>query len=63
MTGREPQQSLLLHLGQSLLGREELTYQGETVRLTPPWRRLLFFDALSNALGHPVTPETDAAGH
>ena len=54
-------EELLLHLGQSLLGRDELTYQGETVRLTPPWRRLPFFEALSHALGHPVRPETDAA--
>src|SRR6266404_3673523 len=54
-------EELLLHLGQSVLGCEALTYQGEAVRLTPPWRRLPFFEALSDALGQPVTPDTDAA--
>jgi lysyl-tRNA synthetase class 2 len=48
------------HLGQTLLGRDELTYQGETIRLAPPWRRLPFFGALGEALGGPVTPDTDA---
>ena len=31
----------------------EERYQGETVRLTPPWRRLPFFEGLSEALGSP----------
>src|SRR4029453_5616610 len=31
-------EELFLHLGQSLLGRDTLTYQGETVRLAPPRR-------------------------
>ena len=53
-------EELFLHLGQTLLGKDELTYQGETVRLTPPWRRLPFFEVLSRALGAPVTPDTDA---
>jgi lysyl-tRNA synthetase class 2 len=53
-------EELFLHLGQTLLGRDELTYQGETIRLAPPWRRLPFFEGLGLALGSPVTPETDA---
>jgi lysyl-tRNA synthetase class 2 len=53
-------EELFVHLGQTLLGRDELTYQGETIRLAPPWRRLPFFGALGQALGSPVTPETDA---
>ena len=53
-------EELFLHLGQTLLGRDELTYQGETIRLAPPWRRLPFFEGLGEALGSPVTPETDA---
>ncbi len=52
-------EELLLHLGQSLLGREEIVYQGDAVRLTPPWERLPFFEALSKALDLQVTPETD----
>jgi lysyl-tRNA synthetase class 2 len=53
-------EELFLHLGQTLLGGDTLTYQGETVRLAPPWRRLPFFEGLSEALGSPVTPDTDA---
>jgi lysyl-tRNA synthetase, class II len=53
-------EELFLQLGQSLLGRDTLTYQGETVRLAPPWRRLPFFDGLSEAVGTAVTPDTDA---
>ena len=30
------------------------------MRLAPPWRRLPFFEALSEALAIPVTPDTDA---
>ena len=47
-------EELFLHLGQTLLGGDTLTYQGETVRLTPPWRRLAFFEGLSEAVGSPV---------
>jgi lysyl-tRNA synthetase class 2 len=53
-------EELFLHLGQTLLGGDTLTYQGETVRLAPPWRRLAFFEGLSEALGSAVTPDTDA---
>jgi lysyl-tRNA synthetase class 2 len=54
-------EEMFLHLAQSLLGRDELTYQGETVRLAPPWRRLPFFQALSDAVGTTVGPDTDVA--
>jgi lysyl-tRNA synthetase, class II len=53
-------EELFLHLGQTLLGRDELVYQGETIRLAPPWRRLPFFTGLSEAVGVPVTPGMDA---
>jgi lysyl-tRNA synthetase class 2 len=53
-------EELFLSLGQALLGRDTLTYQSETVRLAPPWRRLPFFEGLSLALGAEVTPDTDA---
>jgi lysyl-tRNA synthetase class 2 len=53
-------EELFVYLGQTLLGRDELEYQGETIRLAPPWRRLSFFEALSEALATPVSPETDA---
>ncbi len=52
-------EELFGYLAQTLLGRDLLTYQGETVRLASPWPRLGFFDALSSALGGAVTPDTD----
>jgi lysyl-tRNA synthetase class 2 len=54
-------EALFAELAQSLLGRRTLTWGEHTIDLTPPWRRLPFFEALSQALGVPVTPETDAA--
>lgn len=52
-------EALLLHLAQSLTGSPRLTYQGESVDLSPPWRRLSFFQGLSEALGAPVAPDAD----
>ena len=54
-------EALFAELAQSLLGRLALTWGEHAVDLTPPWKRLPFFDALSQALGTTVTPETDAA--
>jgi lysyl-tRNA synthetase class 2 len=54
-------EELFVQLARTLLDRDELVYQGDTVRLTPPWRRLPFFEALSMGLGVAVTPETEAA--
>jgi lysyl-tRNA synthetase class 2 len=54
-------EAMFAELAQSLLGRRTLTWGEHTVDLTPPWRRLPFFEALTQALGVPVTPETDAA--
>jgi lysyl-tRNA synthetase class 2 len=53
-------EELFVHLGQTLLGRDTLVYQGDSVCLAPPWRRLPFFEALGEGVGTPVTPETDA---
>ncbi|MBI4609453.1 MAG: lysine--tRNA ligase [Candidatus Rokubacteria bacterium] len=54
-------EALFLHLAQSLTGSLRLNYQGEAIDLTPPWRRLGFFAALSEALGVSVTPATEPA--
>jgi lysyl-tRNA synthetase class 2 len=54
-------EALFAELAQSLLGTLTLTWGPHTVDLAPPWRRLPFFEALSQALGTPVTPETDVA--
>ena len=53
-------EALLPELAQSLLGTVRLERGGEVVDLTPPWRRLGFFEGLAAALGVPVTPATDA---
>jgi lysyl-tRNA synthetase class 2 len=53
-------EALFAELARALLGTVTLTWGEHTVDLTPPWRRLPFFEALSQALGITVTPETDA---
>jgi lysyl-tRNA synthetase, class II len=52
-------EELFLSLAQTVLGQDELVYQGRPVRLAGPWERRPFFDALSIALERPITPETD----
>ncbi len=54
-------EALFAELAQSLLGRLALTWGEHAVDLTPPWKRLPFFQGLSEALGVTVTPETDVA--
>jgi lysyl-tRNA synthetase class 2 len=54
-------ETLFAELARSLLGTLTLTWGEHTVDLTPPWRRLPFFEALSQALGVTVTPETAPA--
>jgi lysyl-tRNA synthetase class 2 len=54
-------EELFTHLGQTLLGAQQLAWGEFTIDLTPPWRRLPFFEGLSDALGIAVTPSTDAA--
>jgi lysyl-tRNA synthetase class 2 len=53
-------EELFLYLAETILGRAEISYQGETIHLTRPWPRLPFFEALSRAVGIAVTPDTDA---
>jgi lysyl-tRNA synthetase class 2 len=53
-------EQIFTDLAQSLLGRLALTWGQHEIDLTPPWRRLAFFDGVSTALGIPVTPETPA---
>jgi lysyl-tRNA synthetase class 2 len=53
-------EDLFVHLGQTLLGRLDLTYQSEAISLAPPWRRLPFFAAIGDALGVPAAPDTPA---
>jgi lysyl-tRNA synthetase class 2 len=54
-------EELFTELAQSLLGRLTLTWGEHEIDLARPWRRLPFFQGLSEALGMAVTPQTDAA--
>ena len=54
-------EALFAELAHSLLGTLTLTWGPHTVDLTPPWPRLPFFEALSQALGVVVTPDTEVA--
>jgi len=54
-------EALFVDLAHSLRGSLALTWGEHPLDLKPPWRRLAFFDGLSEALGLRVTPETDVA--
>ncbi len=51
-------EALLTELARTLHGGLSLAYQGETLDLTPPWRRLAFFEGISLAVGERVGPDT-----
>ena len=57
----EPTEALFVDLAHSLRGSLTLMWGEHPLDLKPPWRRLVFFDGLSEALGLRVTPETDVA--
>jgi lysyl-tRNA synthetase, class II len=54
-------EELFVELAQTTLGSLSLTWGEHAIDLAPPWRRLPFFQGLSEALGVEVTPTTDAA--
>ena len=54
-------EELFVQLARSVKGTLALTWGDDAIDLTPPWRRLPFFEGLSQALGLTVGPETDAA--
>jgi len=54
-------EALFVDLAHSLRGSLTLTWGEHPLDLKPPWRRLAFFDGLSEALGLRVTPETGVA--
>jgi lysyl-tRNA synthetase class 2 len=53
-------EELFTHLARTLRGTLTLTWGDDLIDLSPPWRRLPFFTAISEALGTPVDSETDA---
>jgi lysyl-tRNA synthetase class 2 len=52
-------EALFADLAQALKGSLALVWGEHAIDLKPPWRRLPFFDGLSQALGLAVTPATD----
>jgi len=54
-------EELFTELAQSVLGRLALTWGEHHIELARPWRRLPFFQGISEALGMTVTPATDGA--
>jgi lysyl-tRNA synthetase class 2 len=51
-------EEMFTELAQSLLGRLDLTWGEHAIDLKGPWRRRPFFEALSQAIGVTVTPDT-----
>ncbi len=55
--------SLVEHLwstvAREVLGTEMITYQGESITLTPPWRRVTMRDAIMDATGVDITEHRD----
>jgi lysyl-tRNA synthetase class 2 len=51
-------EEMFVELADRLLGTRALTWNAEAISLEPPWRRLPFFQGLSEALGTTITPDT-----
>jgi lysyl-tRNA synthetase class 2 len=51
-------EALVVHLAQTLRGALLLPWGPDRIDLTPPWRRLPFFAAISEALEIPVAPDS-----
>jgi lysyl-tRNA synthetase class 2 len=54
-------ETMFVELAHSVRGSLALSWGDLAIDLTPPWRRLPFFEGLSQALGVVVTPATDPA--
>ena len=52
-------ETMLVELAQTLRGSVTLKWGEHAIDLTPPWRRLGFFEAISAQLDETVTPDTD----
>jgi lysyl-tRNA synthetase class 2 len=55
-------ETMFVELAQTVRGTLALTWGEHAIDLTPPWRRLPFFEGLSRALAMPVTPDSEAGG-
>ena len=54
-------EAMFVELAQTVRGTLALTWGEHAIDLAPPWRRLPFFEGLSQALGTPVTPDAEPA--
>jgi len=54
-------EALFVELAQTLRGSLGVAWGEHSIDLKPPWRRLAFFDGLSEALGIRVAPDTEVA--
>jgi lysyl-tRNA synthetase, class II len=52
-------EALFVELAQTVHGGREITWGDSVIDLTPPWRRLPFFEGLTRALGLEVKPDTE----
>lgn len=47
----ETTEQMIAHVAQRVLGTLQITYQGQTIDLTPPWRRVSLREAIREATG------------
>jgi lysyl-tRNA synthetase class 2 len=52
-------EALFVELAQTVHGGLQITWGDSVIDLSPPWRRLAFFDGLTHALGFEVKPDTE----
>jgi len=54
-------EDLIAHVAREVTGDTVITYQGQSIDLTPPWRRLTMLDAIKEYAGVDFTPVKDPA--
>jgi lysyl-tRNA synthetase class 2 len=52
-------EQMLAYIAQEVLGTTEVTYQGKTFKLDPPWKRITVQEAIKNATGIDIFEHTN----
>ncbi len=52
-------ENLIAHAAQTVLGTTQITYQGDSISLAPPWRRLTMVESIKEETGTDVDELTD----